>query len=485
MIRQRPRLRPVAVRYGNQHPTFEAVGEFDSEIGDEAASVFEGWGTTFYPCQRREFEAFMARGDDGEFASKTICICKPRQNGKSYAARKYATWMAAAEGRQVLYSAHNGSTTRKMWKLIHNEVTHNPELMAGVSEIYAQQGAEGIYWEDGGCIEWQTRTTSGARGGTFDIIIIDEAQELTYDQLDAIKPTTIASESGDPQMIYIGTPPGPTCHGTVFRDYHDTAHAGNAGGMWWMEWAVDDIPADISDRKAVMELCYRTNPAMGYRIKEPAMLDAIDSYQRRPDSFAREYLGWWMPTPKAEDDAAIPSAVWDACATDQPTSQDAVAFGVKFSPSGTEIAVAVCVGGKRPRLELAADRPTIYGTRWLRKAIAKHADTPWLVDGKSGVPALVEALDDDAALAVTVASAADATSSASGLLDAMREGAVTVYTDGTDRLGESAKLATRRAIGSAGGWGFGGDSAPIEAAALALHAYRSGMAKQEDMGAYF
>ena len=54
------------------------------------------------------------------------------------------------------------------------------------------------------------------------------------------------------------------------------------------------------------------------------------------------------------------------------------------------------------------------------------------------------------------------------LTDALNEQTVTWY-EKQDALRESAVTSTKRAIGSAGGWGFGGDtSAPIEACALAL-----------------
>jgi hypothetical protein len=39
----------------------------------------------------------------------------------------------------------------------------------------------------------------------------------------------------------------------VFRDYHDKAHSGDLGGIWWLEWAADEIP-DLSDRSAVLEI---------------------------------------------------------------------------------------------------------------------------------------------------------------------------------------------------------------------------------------
>ena len=107
------------MRTGNQDPTFERVGEYAYSIGAEVAEMFaEDGGATFYPSQRYEMELLLARKRDGSPAALTIGISKPRQNGKSYAARYYAVYMGVFEHRQVLYSAHHSSTTNKMFKAL-------------------------------------------------------------------------------------------------------------------------------------------------------------------------------------------------------------------------------------------------------------------------------------------------------------------------------------------------------------------------------
>ena len=223
--------RPVGLRKGNQEPTFSTVGDFAYTYGDDACGLFERYSIRFYESQRKEMRYFLARNDDGSYSCLTICISKPRQNGKSFAARFYALWMAAIEGKHVLYSAHHGKTVRKMFKAIKDFVEGNPDFCAMLKPngkgVYSAAGSEGIYFvdengNDAGLIEFQTRTNSAARGETYQVIIVDEAQELTAEQLEAIKPTQIAADDAekadsDPQMIYIGTPPNAKCPGTMKR----------------------------------------------------------------------------------------------------------------------------------------------------------------------------------------------------------------------------------------------------------------------------
>ena len=224
------------------------MGEWAYSDGTYAVEMFEGYGVSFYESQKHEMDVFLARNEDGTYSALTICVSKPRQNGKSFAARHYAIWMAAIEGKNVLFSAHNGSTVREMFKQLRNFVEGTPDFASMLKPngrgVYAAAGSEGIYFvdEDGndaGLIEFQTRTNSGARGRTYQIIIVDEAQELTDEQLDALKPTQLAAanvtdKDSDPQMIYLDTPPNTKCPGTVFRNHHDNAHDGTGGGVWWM-----------------------------------------------------------------------------------------------------------------------------------------------------------------------------------------------------------------------------------------------------------
>lgn len=446
-------------RFGSQKPTFSTVGEYHHSFGPQAVRMFNKWGVRFYPCQEDELSVFLARDRRNRYACRTICISKPRQNGKSFGVRFYAIECAAAEGKHVLFTAHRGKTVRKMFKFIRAFVLHTPDLaeklLPGNDGIYKAAGSEGIYFANGGMIEFATRTDGGARGETYDVIIFDEAQELTDDQYDAVVPTTIASDSGDPQKIYLGTPPGPKCQGTVFRGLHDKAHSANADGIWWIEWSVTEIP-DMSDPMAVLELAYLTNPAMGYRIKEDVMLEVIKT-ATSADGFAREFLGWWVLV-AVKVNAAIKPSEWNACRNDHPKREGVLVLAVRFSADGKTGALAACYRPKDgiPFVYVIDHRSTQHGISWFSDKLTEiwHDAAAIVIDGQSYSKTLYNMLIQNKVRKriLVMPSAADATTAYSGLLNAVREKRISHY--GQPALDQSATGSERRLIGKNGGWGF-------------------------------
>lgn len=479
------------MKTGRQEPTYQVVGEYAYSDSDDVVEMFEeDGGATFFPSQKTELRYMLARNADGSPASMTIGISKPRQNGKSYAARYYAVYMGVFEHRDVLYSAHHSTTTNKMFKALcdlFESPERFPDFYSDVKHISHVRGYEGIYFKDwkdddgnvhkGGCIEFATRTNSGARGGTYSVIIIDEAQELTKDQQEAMLPVmSAASDITDhtkmPQQIYIGTPPGPTCKGTVFKEMHNKAHAEEKGGAWWFEWSIEakNILFEIPTAKIALDLAYETNPAMGYRIAESTVLNEYETLS--PDGFARERLGWWAPLIQKSADYAIPAEVWDACMSNAPKPEGRTAYGVKFTIDGTEVVLcgAVIPEDGPARISLIERRPTGQGTGWLAEWLKARYNSAScvVIDGRNGVDVLIDKIADTwkAKGSVIKPNARDVVAGVGILTDMLNEQTVTWYSK-QPALRDSAITSTKRHIG--GGWGFGGENAaPIEAAALAL-----------------
>ena len=457
------------MRRGRQEPTFERVGDYARTDGPEAVELFSRYGVAFIPAQEYEMELYLAKNELGEAEAINIGLSRPRQNGKSFAARYYALWAAFIEGRDVLYSAHHAGTVRKMFKFMcdfiaaHRDFSNKLKPQGG---IYKAQGAEGIYLADGHVIEFSTRTNSGARGGTYDVIVVDEAQELTAEQRDALMPTTIAGDSGDPQTIYIGTPPNHKCPGTVFRDMHDRAHAGELGEDWWLEWAASEVgdPLDV-DR------WYECNPMMGYRIKERSMRSAAQSLVREPDSFAREYLGWWNDSAAAVEHV-ISEKAWALCETDEPPTDGLMCAGVKFGPDRTTLSACIRPESGAPYVEWVDTRPLADGVGWVAAWLdaRKEKIASVAIDGGS-TAALTTRLADAGfpKKAIVTAGPRDMARAVSMLGNAVNESNLSHY--GQDELTDSATKCAKRRI-SSDGVGFedaaGADATLAESCALAL-----------------
>lgn len=438
------------------------------------------------PAQENELELMLARNKDGSPAAMTLGISEARQNGKSYGARYYAAYMSDFEHRAVLYSAHHSSTTAKMFKALC-DLFESPELYPefadDVKAISHARGYEGIYfkaWKDesgvvhpGGCIEFATRTNSGSRGGTYSVIIFDEAQELTSEQQEGMLPTISASADVRhaelmPQQIFIGTPPGPTCKGDVFRDMHDSAHRGEGTAAWWLEWSVDELKS--LTRTEALDSAYKTNPAMGYRIAEKTVLNEFETM--KVDGFFRERLGWWSPVVVHEEVKALDESAWDACASEEPKPEGKTAYGIKFSADGSTVCLAGAVkpAEGKARVTLIDIKPTGQGMRWLSDFLnARYNKASCVViDGRNGVDVLIDRIHDTWRMKDSVIrpSAKDMLAAVSTMVNAVNEQSLTWYKP-QETLRESAVSSVRRDLG--GGWAFGGaNSLPIEAAALAL-----------------
>ena len=460
-------------RLGCQEPTFARTGDYSFTDATEAVPIFEDMGASFMEYQRELLKLYFARDDAGDFASRSICVSIPRQNGKSYAARWYCVWMAAHEGMNVLYSCHHGKVARSMFKKICDIVTNDPDLASCLKPngmgIYKAAGSEGIYFvdengRDSGMIEFQTRMSSNVRGESYAVIVVDEAQELTSVQAEGLTPTRMAQ--ANPQTLYIGTPPGPMCPGDVFKNIHDRSHADDSD-VWWLEWAVDELPDKDAPRSELMEKAYRTNPAMGTLIREDVMLDTMDTMSI--DSFAREILGWWSPTLLL--DFAIPASKFESLAVDKPPTAGKCAYGVKFAPDGSEVSLAAArIDGDAVYVEQIRREPMALGLGWLAEWIAsrKSAGCCCVIDGKSGAQALVDKLGTMPVNYIVTPSASQVIAACTSMVDRVNEGTLEWFRPQADLL-DSAVTSTRRKIGSTGGWGFGGENPiPIEAASLAL-----------------
>ena len=428
----------------------------------DAQRLLKVGGLVLDPWQADILMDWMAVTPYGRWICRTVGLSVPRQNGKTGLLQGRAEAGMIMLNEQVIYTAHLQKTATETFEEMADFFSASA-LMKYVKDIKTALGREQIILKSGARVKFLARTRNGGRGQHGDLLIFDEAQELDVDAQASFIPAISASVN--PQVIYAGTPPDKNAFGAVFRGVRENALSGKSSTLSWTEYSVEEV-GDVHDRSRWA----LTNPALGTRILQTTVEGECE--QMPEETFARERLGYWSKIAEKQIDYAIPGPLWDACVSDELKPEGKTAYGIKFSFDGSEVVLCGAVIPKEgpARISMIEKRPTGYGTQWLADWLNERygKSSAVVIDGKNGADVLVEKISETWRFKGSVIrpSARDVMAAAGTLMDSLNENTVTWYR-GQEALRESALSSVKRPI--SGGWGFGGDnSAPIEAAALAL-----------------
>ena len=445
---------------GRQEPTKLVLPEFASSDWERCHAINAAGGIEMLEWQDGIMLGWLGKTALGRWAATSCGGSLARQNGKSLGlVVPRANYGMVKLREEVLYTSHLQKTSTETFESIAT-FFDQPALRKHVKDIKTALGREQVILKNGGRIKFLARTRNGGRGQHGDLLIFDEALELTEDSQASFLPAISASKN--PQVIYISSPPTLTSDSAVFRELRERALSGESSRLAWFEWSVDEI-GDVTDKKR----WYETNPSLGILIQESTVEGEVE--QMSEESFARERLGWWAPM--AMRDFAIPANKFEALGVDSAPLEGRSAYGVKFAPDGSEVSLAAArVHGDAVYVEQIRREQMALGLGWLADWIAqrKGAGCCCVVDGKAGAQALVDKLGNMPANYIVTPSAAQVVAACTTMVDRVNEGTLEWFRPQADLL-DSAATSTRRKIGSAGGWGFGGENPiPIEAASLAL-----------------
>lgn len=449
------------VRFGSQEPTFRVCPEY-SASEPRAVKLLKAGGLLLDPWQSDILMDWMAMNPAGMWVCKSCGGSVPRQNGKSLLVQGRSDVGMLLYGERIVYTAHLQKTSTETFEEMASFFDSNA-IRKYLKDIKTAIGREQILLKNGGRIKFLARTRNGGRGQHGDLLIFDEAQELEENSQASFIPAISASLN--PQIIYVGTPPDEEAAGTVFRKIRTTALNGESKTIAWFEFSVNEI-GDVKDK----ERWYKSNPALGRRIQ----LTTVEAeYETMSEvKFAQERLGWWSPVVEHKIDYAIPQDIWDACVSDEMKPDGKTAYGIKFSPDGSEVCLcgAVLPENGIARISLIDRRPTGLGTQWLADWLNERYKKACcvVIDGRNGVDVLIDKISETwrAKGSVIKPKSTDVITAVGMLTDCLNENKVTWYRE-QDDLRDSAITSSKRPF--SGGYGFGGEnSAPIEACSLAL-----------------
>lgn len=427
-------------RIGRQEPTLSRILPYLQTDGNTAVELYEATGRKAMLWQAGLLADILAKNEDGKWTHTRFGYAVSRRNGKGEVLIARELY-ALAMNEKVLHTAHLTSTSHSAWERLCAILD---QLGIKYDSIKAK-GQEYISIKGGGRLDFRTRTSTGALGEGFDLLIIDEAQEYRVEHQTALK--YVVSASKNPQTIMCGTPPTAVSAGTVFKDYRDAVLAGALQNAGWAEWSVKEI-SDPNDR----ELWYETNPSIGITLDERAIMDEVGTSESERIDFNIQRLGLWL---KYSQQSAISQAAWDACRVKDPEISGKVTIGIKYNRDGASVSMALAAySGDKIFLEVLGRKSTREGNAWILdglKQLGKNVSRV-IIDGAGSADILLKEMASEKLRPPVWPKVKEIIEAGQGFENAVYQ--QTICHAGQPSLRNVVSNCEHRAIGSAGGFGF-------------------------------
>jgi hypothetical protein len=399
-----------------------------------------GWG--FDGWQDGAGMLILSQRDDGEYAADTIVISIPRQVGKTYliACIIFALCLMKP-GLRVIWTAQVKDTALETFEQFFS-MAQRPKVKPHILKTPQGKGDEAIIFNNGSSIEFGARDSGFGRGRTdVDVIVFDEGQHLSTEALENMGAAQNVAQN--PLCFVMGTPPRPKDKGEFFTLLRQEALDGDSDGTLYIEMSADR-GSDPMDR----DQWRKANPSFPHRTSERAML-RLRKKLKNDDSWRREALGIW----------------------DEITKQFSPVNGA-FWEDGVDIGPADYVKPAALAVDMSHARHISVGACWL-EAESAHVEEVWagvdqaaavewivaragrrimvLIDGQSPAAAMIPTLKGRG-VKVHAGTAGDM-SKACGLFVSDVEGGRLTHAD-QKSVNDARDGARKRAIGTAGGWGY-------------------------------
>ncbi|MEV0726015.1 hypothetical protein AB0I37_24955 [Micromonospora purpureochromogenes] len=360
----------LGVRRGSQTPRVSTYPRADYSSGPDVADLAEAAGLILDPWQRYVLDHGLGEQPDGKWSAREVACFVPRQSGKGAVieARVLAGLFLFGE-RRILWSAHEYKTAQEGFLRIKDLIQNAPDFNALVKRYWEGSGEQGIELTTGQRLKFIARSKGSGRGFSGDLVILDEAQELTLLQMKALFSTMSAkSIEGNPQVWYFGTPPeSPTawCYGL-----REDGERGKSR-LAYFDWGLGDVNVHQTEAEQLAEyadrdLWYRANPALGIRISEEFCEDELS---RLRSGFAAERLGMWQPR-ATSGSGVISDEVWRGLVDERAVRPASVVFAVVVNSRRTHTAIAA-VGPRADGTLLASIVDYRPGTQWVAERLAE------------------------------------------------------------------------------------------------------------------
>lgn len=175
-----------------QKPRIDIHAPYKSTDGKECIYLTSAYGYVPDKWQELVLNRWLATDSKGAYLHRTCCLSVPRQNGKNAILEMIELYKTLVQGRKILHTAHEVKTCRKAFLRLKEffEGGKYPELEEEVVAMRSTNGQEAIIFKNEASIEFISRSKRSGRGFTVDDVILDEAQELEDEQMEAVHGAT-------------------------------------------------------------------------------------------------------------------------------------------------------------------------------------------------------------------------------------------------------------------------------------------------------
>lgn len=426
---------------GIQTPSIETpLTVINGEHGNAAVELSSEF-TTLDKWQAHVLTQGCARFEDGRWQATTIGLSVPRQQGKS----EILIFRALAglflfEEKFIVVSAHEVRTTMEIFRRIENIVSNSTVLKPYVKHISRANGEQGIELHSGARIKFMSRSKNAGRGFTADVLLLDEAQELSADTWAAILPTITASTNG--QIWLFGTPPAPSANSEVFTRLRRDALEG-VSGIYWAEWSASEDD-DFDDPHTWA----KANPTLGIRVKQ----DTIQQFRSTlsDEAFAREILGIWL---SGKRQAFIPADWWEPLGrANLILDEDApiwLAVDVAPDRTVTSVSLAQPIDGKVALVLLDRRKGVTWAADYIAGVVSRRDVQAVAVDGGGASASLIDPLKEREVPVITL-NTKDVTIACGRFYDGVIETTIVHHND--PALNTALGGATKRTLLNSWAW---------------------------------
>lgn len=313
--------------------------------GHEVIAFAKLIGEPLLPWQEWVVIHALELNPDGTYRFRTLLIIVARQNGKSHLLRILTLWRMYMDGaRRILGVAQDVALARDQWKMCQDTIHACPDLEAEWGSVRNVNGDE-MFWAGTGRYAIKAANGRAGRGGSNDMVVIDELREQHDDKgWAAVSKTTMARRNG---QVWAMSNAGSDAS-IVLNDLRDKALTGNDPSLAIFEYSAVD-GCELGDTEGWKQ----ANPGLGHIITEGAIRSAMGT--DRPPTFRTEVLCQRVQ----QLDQAIDADRWDACADITGTLNEhrkriAACFDVALDGQHATLAVATMLPDGKVRLEIAA-----------------------------------------------------------------------------------------------------------------------------------